>query len=438
MTHFREGRLGWPLLFDLRSPSSGGGLKRQAHKEPTVSTRGMRKGALMESSWVLWSMTAFAVVVLYEMTRGGALLLNNLREEPKIGAASDHDWPDPPPDITVIMPAKDEEDYIERSVRSVLASDYPHFDVIVMDDRSTDRTPEIIRDLAREDSRVTVASVDRLPEGWTGKTHALYQAVKSTSSSILLFIDADTVVSPDTISRSLGFFLDRDLGMLSLVPGFMERGFIENAIHPHLALGMAFFYPLTDVNDQNKKTAFATGQFLMITRKAYEEVGTWKSFRNEITEDIALSRAVKDVGQRLMVLRAKGLALTKRFGTIAELLGFWKRTYYGGFNKSPAKMIHLTANFVSLSLLSVFMIYSAALWAMGKGDLPSAILFFVSFLAMLALVIPFGIYLQEECGNWAYSLTSPVALPVCAWVVINTLVTVLRDKGIRWRGSTYK
>lgn len=389
-------------------------------------------------SWAAWVGVLFAVFVLWNLLRAGALLFRNLRGQPQVEDSGAEIPRDDPLRVTVVIPCKDEEARIERSVRSIVSSDYPFFELVVVDDRSTDRTREIVENLAREDPRITVMSITELPAGWTGKTHALYEGTKRASGDILLFTDGDTELAQDAMSRTLAFFSANDLDMLSLFPGFTHRGFSEHVIYPHLALGLVYFYPLTEVNDQNSSVGLASGTFIMLSRTAYEDVGTWRELRNEITEDIALAVAVKARGRKLMALSSNDLVRTREFANVAEVCQFWKRTFYGAFGKRVGSLFRLAASYAALALLFVLMISCAMLYAAGKGTVPTNVLLVLSAAAMAAVIVPFSVFLHNQNGHWAYGLTAPLGIAVSVWVTLSTLVALLADKGIRWRGSLYR
>ena len=254
----------------------------------------------------------------------------------------------------------------------------------------------------------------------------------------MLFTDADTVYHPDLLSRAAGYFHRENLDMLSILPCFLERGVVEKALYPHMELGLSYFYPLSHVNDPEKEAGIASGSFIMIKRSTYNDLGTWKAFRTEITEDVSLSKAVKARRGRLRVLRAGDMLRTRGFKDLSEMCKFWRRTYYGAFDRSLALTARLTANSFVLCMLPVLMGCTAFAEVLGEGVTPVGWLLGLSSFAMLAVVIPFTIFLRTEGVHWAYGLTAPIGLAVATWVALSTLVTVIFDRGIRWRGSVYK
>lgn len=388
-------------------------------------------------SIAVWVAFGFAVLVLAELIRLSMILFRVLGKDPRLPELSPSVASAPRPLLSIIVPAKDEAVGIEESVRSILSSDYDNIEVILVNDRSSDSTLSIMEKVAAEDARVNVISIQDLPEGWTGKTHAMFRAAEKASGEMLLFTDADAVFDPHLLLRAVHYFQVEDLDMLSLLPGFVDRGFNETAVYPHMALGLSFFYPLHEVNDPSKEAGLASGCFIMLKRSVYDRVGTWQRFRNEVTEDVALSKVIKHEGFKLRVLRAGDLVRTRAFGNVMDVCRFWRRTYYGALEKSRTKVARLCSNFGSLCLTTVLFVVSGLVLLSGNGSLPNAALFTASSLAMAAIIIPYSIFIHDEGGNWLYGLASPIGLILGLGVAIATFTTILSKEGIHWRGSRY-
>ncbi len=392
----------------------------------------------MWHEWVGWAGVIFVVAVMVELCRLDLVFLRVLLSESEMTGPSADNSEHSVPLVSVIIPAKDEETHIEQAARAALASDYKHIEVILVNDRSADNTLQIMERVAREDQRVKIFSISELPDGWTGKTHAMFQAAEIASGTILLFTDADAELTNDAVSRSVDLLGRERADMVSLLPNFARRGFIEDAIYTHLALGISFFYPLCDVNDPTKPAGLASGCFIMIRRSMYNEIGTWSRFKGEVTEDVAISKAVKSAGGKLIVQRGKGMVRTRPFGSIAEVSRFWKRTYYGGLERSVPKILRLTSNFVSLTASCVLFAVSGLAWLGGINTPAMKILFILTAIVTAGVIIPFSLFIKTERGNWWYGLTAPIGIAISAGIAFNTLLAVLSDTGIRWRGSTYK
>lgn len=392
----------------------------------------------MLSDWAAWMGVVFVLAVQLELIRKGLLLFKNLLGEVRIDPGEAKALPVPPPLISIVIPARDEEACIRDSMKSILASDYDNFELIVVNDRSTDRTAEIVEELARGDRRISLMTVSEVASGWTGKTYAMVCGVQKARGDILLFSDADTLFARTTLSRALGFFHGNNLVMLSLLPGLLERGFWEKVVHPHLELGFSSFYPLNRVNDSADVAAFASGSFILITREGYEAVGTWSRFRNEITEDVALSKALKAQGLKLCVVRGPDMVRTRGFGEYAAMARFWRRTFYGGLEKDPAKLARLTMNYVGLTILALLWIASAVCTVASAATPAVKLLLTLSTVGMICTIAAYCLYVKGRFKSWILGLTAPLGILVGGWVAFTTLLTVFSDSGIPWRGSVYK
>jgi chlorobactene glucosyltransferase len=380
----------------------------------------------------------FVLAVQLELIRKGLLLFENLRGEVKIGPAEAKALPSERPLISIVIPAKDEEACIRDSIKAILASDYSNFELIVVNDRSTDRTAEIVEQLAREDRRVSLVTVSEVANGWTGKTYAMFSGVQEAHGNILLFSDADTFFERTTLSRALGFFHANNLVMLGLLPGLLENGFWEKVVHPHLELGFSSFYPLNRVNDSANDAALASGSFILIRREGYEAVGTWARFRGEITEDVALSKALKAQGLKLCVVRGPDLVRTRGFGDYNAMARFWRRTFYGGLEKNPGKLVRLTMNYVGLIILTILWIGSAVSALAGVATAPIKVLLILSTVGMISMIVPYCVFVREKYKSWPLGLTAPLGIVLGGWVAFTTLLIVFSNTGIPWRGSVYK
>jgi len=378
------------------------------------------------------------VIASVELVRLGILFFSSIRGELKIGDGLDADYSGPLPLVSVIVPARDEALHIEQAAKSVLSSCYPELELVLVNDRSSDDTPEIIRRIADGDPRVKVVTVSELPAGWTGKTHALHLGAEKASGDILVFTDADAVWSPDALKRSMRIFLARDPDVLSLLPGFLKRGFSENVVHPHLAFGLSYFYPLPRVNDPASPAALAAGCFIMMRNKTYLNLGTWKRFRGQVTEDVALSKAVKASGGRLLVMRGGTLVRTEPFKGVQGVCRFWKRTLYGALEKSVPRIAHLLANYLVLLAVTTLFIVSGATLLFLEGPGVVTVLAGVTGLAFAGMILPLVIFLRQEGGRWIWALAAPVGLALSAWIALSTIMGIVLDTGIEWRGSRYR
>jgi chlorobactene glucosyltransferase len=346
------------------------------------------------------------------------------------------DEPHSEPLISVIVPGKDESKRIEESTRRILASQNCRVEVILVDDRSRDATLEIMKRMAREDARIKVVSVNQLPTGWTGKSHAMFRGAEIASGEILVFTDADAVLSPYALCTAQKLLWSKGLDLLSFVPGFTERGFIEDAIYPILAMGLLHHYPLADVNDRTKPAGLASGPFIMLTRKAYTQIGTWRRFREQITEDIALAKAAKLQGMNLMALRGSDLVQVEPFKDIPQIFRYWRRVYYGGLEGSVSRLLGTAVNHALLLSTYVLFAVAAIILPVHPTFATKALFTFSGFTVAIVSILHI-LFIKRERGNWIYGLAAPLGLLIGIFVSLSALKAVLFHKDICWHGTCY-
>ena len=236
------------------------------------------------------------------------------------------------PPIDVLVAAKDEEANIETCLRGLLAQDYPHFETIVCDDRSTDRTGGIVDSLAAEDPRLRVIHVKELPEGWCGKNNAMRIGIASSRAEWICMTDADCrFLSPRMLSAALRYALDTGADMLSVLPILEMRGFWENVVQPVSGGVMMIWFRPDRVNDPAKPNAYANGAFILMKRSAYDGVGGHEAVKDQVNEDMHMAARVKGAGLRLRVVRSRGLYLVRMYTSLGRIMRGWSRIFFGTF-----------------------------------------------------------------------------------------------------------
>lgn len=243
------------------------------------------------------------------------------------------------PKVTAIIPAKDEEAALAECLDSVRAQSYPNLEILVVDDRSTDATPEIARRAAEADPRVRVLTLSDVPPGWTGKTHALHVATPQTNGHWLWFLDADTRHHPDCLSIVLQYAREQNASLASLLPEMRCESFWEKVVTPLAGIVLMRTYPTFIANDDRRKLAFANGQFLLIERSAYEAAGGHEAVRDRFVEDIALARRVKALGRSVKTAIAPEISSTRMYTSLSTLIRGWSRILYDAHDRKPLPLL---------------------------------------------------------------------------------------------------
>jgi chlorobactene glucosyltransferase len=337
------------------------------------------------------------------------------------------------PAVSVIVPARDEERSIERCVRSLLAQTASDYEVIVVDDRSRDRTRAILDRIAAEDERLRVVEGAPLPPEWIGKPWALHQGAALARGRWLLFTDADSVHASYSITSALAFTHAHAVDALSTITHQELGTFAERAILPSI-LGLVFFSQgnFRQLNDPAQTgRALANGQYIFISRRAYDGLGGHAALRGEIVEDVELARRFKADGRyRLMLAAGESLASVRMYHSFDEIWnGFTKNIYFGPRGN---------------------------LWALGGGVVFIALISFVPpLLALNALVRRRPLEALEALltsaaliatGGWAMASVGldrrlgwfqPLGTAVLAAITVNSTFAVLSGRGVEWRGRRY-
>jgi glycosyltransferase involved in cell wall biosynthesis len=227
----------------------------------------------------------------------------------------------PTPQVSVIIPARNEEASLGSCLESLVAQTGVPIEIIVVNDHSTDRTAEIAASFAG----VRVIEAGALPERWTGKNNAVIAGVRAARGFWLLFTDADTVHLPGSLARALAEAQEHHADLLSYSPEQIAVTFWEMAVLPVVFAELARQYPPSKVSDPDSPEAAANGQYVLITRAAYEAVGGHAAVATSILEDVALARAVKASGRKIRFRYAADAVRTRMYRGFRQLREGWTK-----------------------------------------------------------------------------------------------------------------
>ena len=209
------------------------------------------------------------------------------------------------PKVSIIVPARNEEGTILICLQSLLSQDYDNYEVIAIDDSSTDKTPSIISELSEKNHRLIAVKAPSIPEDWIGKNWACFQGYQKSSGEILLFTDADTVHKTDSLSSAVNTMIHGQLDALTLVPKLICYDIITKFTLPVLSIFLHSRYSPLRVNNPKNKIGYFFGSFYLISKKNYEKIGTHEKVRQELVEDGALGRRVKEQKMKLRLVRGE-------------------------------------------------------------------------------------------------------------------------------------
>jgi glycosyltransferase involved in cell wall biosynthesis len=350
---------------------------------------------------------------------------------PKIVDISCSEWdrkPSGDPRVSIIVPACNEESDIEATLTRLLSLDYDNYELIAVDDRSTDRTGEIMENIASgaPPGRLEVVHISDLPAGWIGKTHAMWTAGNQANGDWLLFTDADVLFKPEAVRRAVAYAEAARADHLVLFPRMIMKGPGEKMMIAFFQTLFVFGHRPWKVADPKAKDHIGVGAFNLVRRRVYEALGTYKALRFEVLDDMKLGKVVKNggyaqrnvFGSDLISIRwAKGALgvvdnLTKNFFAIMSFQ--WLRALascfaLGFLNLMPFAGVVLAHGWsrlgYSVALASMFSIYVGM---SGKSDIP-----------------PY------------YFVLHPVSTTLFVYTMLRSTFLTLGRGGVAWRGAFY-
>ncbi len=350
------------------------------------------------------------------------------------------DYAGPPteaPLISVLIAAKDEEEAIEECVRTILDQDYPNYEVIVCNDRSDDRTGEIVQAIADTDDRLTLVNITDLPEGWFGKNNAMQTGIKQAKGEYIVMIDADCrQLSRRTLSTAVQYALDNEADMLSVFPELEMKGFWENVLQPVASAIMVIWFQPDRINNPKRSAAYANGAFMMIKREVYDAIGTHEVVKTELNEDMRMAWLVKQAGYKLRVVRSEDLYVVRMYTSFKQMIRGWSRIFFGTFG-TPRRLFTTLVAVILTSLMP--WIITAISWPLALvGGAPGwrLVACFATGVSMLQLSVIFRYFdliRAKKWLCWAY----PIASLIMTWCLLISISKLRPGATVVWKSTPY-
>jgi len=350
-----------------------------------------------------------------------------------------------PPKVSVIVPARNEEKYIEKCLQTLIEQDYSIYEIVVINDSSLDRTSMIIKNYSNRDSKVVYVNAEPKPFGWIGKNWACYQGYLKSKGDFFLFTDADTIHSTTSISLAVNHFLASKVDALTAMPKILATDFWTKITLPILwTLSVANYSPLK-ANNPNSKVGYFFGSFFLISRNTYEIVGTHKAVKAEIVEDGALGRKVKEQGFKLKVVDGKNHIQARWARNPSTLWHGLRRLIISIYKREKIKAcLMVIATFLLLLLPLVVLTYSigiSMLYQINITDYMTSlnmVILSLSILSILLVIATSILHLKYLIyQNILYSVGFPLA---GSFVFVSFLISLLNSgmKGsVDWKGRKY-
>lgn len=336
------------------------------------------------------------------------------------------------PFVSVLIPARNEEQNIGVCISSLVSQDYPRYEIIVLDDNSDDATGEIVRDWEASSDRVRYMRGNPLPPGWVGKCFACHQLAKHARGELLLFTDADTMHSSQSISAAVAAMQKSGADLLTVLPFLTLKTFWEKAVMPmlHFVTFCTLPFPLVSIL-RNPRFAMANGQFILFKRDVYEDIGGHEAVKNAMVEDVWLSRLVKKSGYSLRIMDGVSVVATRMYKSLREIWEGFSKNLFPGFQYSLPAIIAVMVFNVMTSVMP-FVFLAAGVLSSEPVDWLSLVLLQILLLLTIRLMIAHKFKL-----NLLAILTHPLGMGVVAGIAFNSARWALFSGGMRWKGRTY-
>lgn len=327
--------------------------------------------------------------------------------------------------VSVVIPARNEERNIEQTVRAMLAQTHAAIEVIVVDDRSTDRTGDLLSAIAREDSRLVIVDGEETPPDWLGKPWACHQGTRIAHGELLLVVDADVHYAPDAVA-SIVAYMDAHPGiaMAAVFPHFDLVGFWEHIAMPMLGVTGFMFMP-TWLSNRTTIVAFGIGGGTgnMIRRRDFDDIGGYTALHNAVVDDVGMAQQLRAHGKRTHTAMANDLVSLRMYHGAREIIdGFTKNVFtaFGGF-------------FAMLTLFPMMIVFHLVPYVLAlRGD-PLALIV-VALISVCRLIIFLSFRLRIDNALFGH----PFMIVFWSWIFLRSMWITGVRKELQWRGRAYK
>lgn len=330
--------------------------------------------------------------------------------------------------VSILMPARNEAfRVLSKSIASIISQTYGNFEVIILNDRSTDATKKILEEFKNQSSKIKIIDGAELPKDWLGKPHALQQALQSANGEWIITTDADIIFAPETLRTAVGYAEENNFDALTLAPKLILHSFWEILFMPVFGWFCVLAMPFHRVNNPDRTESMGVGNFFMFRRKVLNKIGGFEIVKSQVAEDLKLAEIIKKQHFKLRIDYAPKLIETRMYA------GFWE--IWEGFTKNLFSGMKFSLPKTIFGIMSVFLF----------GVMPFLLMFIALFFGQTMLFLPlFFVYIVQTLifaflhlewrGNLYYALLTPFGLFIFLSILVNSTVKVLSGRGVTWKG----
>jgi len=330
------------------------------------------------------------------------------------------------PAISLIFAARDEEEKLPAALRTLAALDYPHLEIIAVDDRSRDATGRMVDEFAAAHQRFRAVHIRELPSGWLGKPHALQKAYETSTGEWLLFTDADVRFTPDALRRAVELAKERNLDHLTLIGDVEMHGFWETTLITFFGLA---FYLSTDVyrvSNPNSRAYVGMGAFQLLRRSTYETIGTHRRLAMEVVDDMKLGKLVKRSGFRSCVAIAQEYVSVRWHAGARNVIRGVTKNFFAAFGYNIAFAAVAVAGMLLLNVVPFIAVFTGHGW--------------IRLFSAIAVVVALCTHGSVDVVNRVsplYALTHPIGAILFCYMIVRSAAVTLWQGGVTWRGTFY-
>ncbi len=334
----------------------------------------------------------------------------------------------PTPRVAVVIASRDDAGHVRQAVESFLSQEQIDLQLIVVDDRSVDRTGEVLRAAAEGDARLTPVRIDTLPDGWLGKCHALHTGAKCADADWILFADADTTLAtPDVVRRAVDVARDSGADHVGLFPRLPAQTV------PSRALACLFFLGVTDrirrINLDRPRAYFGVGAFNLVRAETYREFGGHEPLKMEVLDDVHMGLLIKRAGGQSLVLLALDDVATTWGRTLRQTVGVLEKNMFACFQYRVTWLIAAIVAMLSVWSVAAF---GPLLW-LATGHWAAL----VAFAGLAAHGVSGMVIARRFRFRKWNGLLAPFMVPVIMYAALRSAFLTIRQRGVHWRDTFY-
>lgn len=369
-------------------------------------------------TWLAAITLLLAILAAFDLLRGNRAI-RALRDEAPRPAAD-------MPRVSIVVAARNEERNIREALSSLMALNYPDYELIVVNDRSIDRTGDILDDMAAENPRLKTIHVDSLPSGWLGKNHALWTGSRRASGDLLLFTDADIVMEPTVLTRAVGFLERQGLDHLAATPSMRMQSLSLAMFGTAFIVFFSLFARPWKARDPRSRCHIGIGAFNLVRRNAYQRVGGHETIRLRPDDDIKLGKILKMAGYRQDAAYAPEFLAVEWYASIGETVRGLEKNAFSGAD------------------YNVLLILFGVVFHLSCSVIPFIAPFVLDGTPRILYLAAAGVILLTvaDCSRhhgarpW-HALGYPAMTILFVYILLRTMLLNLIEGGIRWRGTFY-